>query len=430
MERIFTNDKSIVMSNKKIKVVWICYVSNQQIREKLNYYKWTPIALIRKALGKIIFSDYGKWNSNAIKEFEKIDDIDLHIISPHMYISYLHEFVINNVSYHIINSEDDNFMEIIRTRLLKKRRTNYNKNAKKINKLVEKINPDIVHMIGVEIPFYGEAGLLLSEKRPFIINLQTLVNDPDFLNNYFIGKEKYEYLAKLEEKLIKKADYIGTKIDFFRNIILQKIKPNAKFLDISLAVGEDITISNYKKEYDFVYFAVNISKAVDWALEAFAIAKQQYPNITLHVVGGYSSDLMSNIKNRMQELGLGNEVDFTGLMPTHDDVIEEVRKARFALLPLKIDQISGTVREAMSNGLPVVTTITPATPKLNEKRESVLLSEKEDFKAMADNMCKLLSDANYAKQIQQNAAQTIYERYSNETAMKEWRERYYEILKK
>ena len=82
----------------------------------------------------------------------------------------------------------------------------------------------------------------------------------------------------------------------------------------------------------------------------------------------------------------------------------------------------------MANGLPVVTTITPATPRLNETRESVLLSEKGDFQAMADNMCRLLEEEGLADTLRNNAAVELQERYSNESAMKQWRENYYKVI--
>lgn len=417
------------MKHKIIKVVWICHLSNTEIRKHLKYSKWTPSAIIRRIIGKTEIADFAQWNTNAIQEFEKFNDIELHIVSPHHNILGIQEFCINNINYHFFCTEDDNITNKILHKITKTLKNSYSKNSKKIVKIIKRINPDIIHMIGAENPYYGESALYIDNKVPFIISLQTLMGDPSFFNNYPISKESYKYRSGLEAKIISRADYIGTKIEHFRKIIHDEICPNAKFLDMTLAVGEDITLGNYEKEYDFVYFAANISKAIDWALEAFAIAKKQFPHITLHVVGAYSENLMNSVRNIMKKLCLGNEVDFTGLLPTHNDVINEVRKARFALLPLKIDLISGTIREAMSNGIPVVTTITPATPELNEIRESVLLSEKGDFKAMADNMCKLLSDSNYAKQIQENAGQTIYERYSNTANMNEWRDNYYEILK-
>lgn len=413
----------------KLKVVWICHLSNPRIREYIKFSKWSLSAIVRQLLGKTSITDFAQWNANAIREFEKFEDVELHVVAPFFNISGIQEFKINGIYYHFFHTEDDNIVNKLYYKLSKKIKTSYSKNSKRIINIIDKINPDIIHLIGAENPYYSESVLYLNNKIPLIVSLQTLMNDPNFKNNYPISQEVYNYISELEQKIIVRADYIGSKVEHFRAIIREKINPNAKFLDMTLAVGEDIAINDYKKEYDFIYYAADISKAVDYALEAFAIAKQKYPNITLHIVGGYSSDYIERIKNRMNELGLGDEIDFTGRLATHDDVIEEVRKARFAVLPLKVDLISGTIREAMANGLPVVTTITPATPELNVMRKSILLSEKGDFKAMADNMCKLLSDAGYAKQLQQNAAQTVYEKYSNETAMKEWRERYYEIVK-
>lgn len=415
--------------NDKLKIVWICHLSNESLRRHLVFDKMSPLILLRCIFNRGKFIDFAQWNTNAIIEFEKYDDIELHIITPHTRVSKkLQEFTINGVYYHVFKSETDSFFSFLYGYFFTK--TTFEKNSKIINDIINRLNPDIIHLIGAENPYYGESVLYIENKSPLIVSLQTLLKDPIVLNNYpqFMNTQAHRVMT--ESKIIKKADYIGSKIEHFRNIISKEISPKAKFLDMSLAVGEDITISEYKKEYDFVYFASDISKAIDWALEAFAIAKKQYLGITLCVVGGCSVGLMVDIKKRMKELGVDKNVVFTGLLPTHEDVIEEIRKARYALLPIKSDLISGSIREAIANGLPVVTTITPDTPKLNKKRESVLLSEKEDFKAMADNMCKLLSDADYAKQIQQNAIQTISERNNNEKAMKEWRERYYEILKR
>ena len=105
-----------------------------------------------------------------------------------------------------------------------------------------------------------------------------------------------------------------------------------------------------------------------------------------------------------------------------------MRKARFAVLPLKIDYISGTIREAMANGIPVVTTITPGTPMLNEIRESVILSEKGDYSAMAKNMFLLMEDESFVNKISQNAAITVKEILNNTTEMRHWVDIYRAII--
>lgn len=412
----------------KIRIVWICHFSNNQIRKRLNFEKYTLWALVRKLFGRTEVSDFAVWNTNAIREFEKFDDLELHVISPHYYISSLQEFEMNGVYYHFFKSEDDNLHSLIRSRLLRKPRRTFSKNARLINNLIDHIRPDIIHMIGAENPYYGVAALTIPKDIPFIVSLQTLMCDPNFFDNYPISQSEYDYRVSVEKAIIKRADYVGSKVESFKKIILKEISPDISFLDMTLAVGEDINIDNNIKSYDFVYFAADISKAADYAIEAFAIAKESYPDITLHIVGGYSETYISSLKSRMQELGLGREVDFTGKLPTHDDVILEIRKARFALLPLKIDLISGTIREAMSNYIPVITTITPATPDLNSKRESLLLSEKGDFFTMAENMCKLLSDNKYAQLIKENAVITLGDIYNNSQFMNKWRESYRNII--
>ena len=421
MERISKNDKSIMMPDSKIKVVWICHFSNPQIRKRLKFKN----SFIRK---KELF-DFAIWNTNGIKEFEKFDDIELHVISPHAYISNIQEFNINGIYYYFFRSEHDSLFEIIRSHICKKTKTDYKKNTKIICSLINKINPDIIHLIGAENPYYGESVLSIPNNKPLVVSLQTLMNDAMFALNTNDSSESYNYRAKIESDIIKRSSYIGSKADHYRRTIHESINPNAKFMDMSLAVGEDVGLIDYKKEYDFVYFAANISKAVDYAIEAYAISKEKHPNITLHIVGGYSEEFKKNLDQRIKELNISSGIDFTGKLATHDDVINEIRKARFALLPLKIDIVSGTIRESMANGLPVITTITPGTPTLNEKRESILLSEKGDFKSMADNMCLLIENESLVKQLQNNAAITITEKYGNITLMKEWRERYYEIMK-
>ena len=132
------------------------------------------------------------------------------------------------------------------------------------------------------------------------------------------------------------------------------------------------------------------------------------------IIGDYLPEFKEQLEKRLSDNDLLGNVVFTGRLATHNDVIDGIQKARFALLPLKVDLVSGTIREAMAVGLPVVTTITPLTPSLNEKRESLLLSKTGDHSAMADNMIKLLEDESLAKTLADNALTTYKEEYDNQ----------------
>lgn len=413
---------------QKIRVVWVCHLSNPTIRKKLKFARWSPLAIVRKLARKNQYTDFAQWNTNAIKEFEQFDDIELHIVAPYYGLTGVQHFELNGINYHFFQSEDDTLLSLIKSRIGKKVKREYKKNSQIILNLVEQIKPNIIHLIGAENPYYSESALSMPIDIPMIVSLQTLLCDPEFLTNYPIAEDEYDYRKNIEISILRRTDYVASTVEHFRKIIRQ-IVGHVHFLDMNLSLGEKVeTFSHCDKQYDFVYFAANISKAVDYAIEAFARTKKKYKDITLHVIGGYDDSLMKSIVMQMDTLDITDGVDFTGKLKTYDDVMAEIRKARFALLPLKIDMISGTIRESMANGLPVVTTITPATPDLNQKRECVLLSEKGDFDAMAANMCRLINNSELVEKLKANGMQTVQEMFDNKVAMGQWRQNYHNIF--
>lgn len=416
----------------KIKVVWICHFSNENVRKRLEYSKFYYQRYLSAFLHKPIlkWNDFAVWNTNALKIFEQFEDVDLTVIFPYAGIRRsLQRFDYNGVHYAAYRSEDDNLLHILKERFIKSYRCNYYKNRSVISQIIRDVRPDVVHVIGAENPYYSIAALDVPDDIPTIVSLQTLMSDPNFQKNYFIRSQStYEFRSKLEAQIIQKCTFIGSKVDSFKSIIKKLIKEDAIFLNMTLALGVDIDNTPCNKEYDFVYFAANISKACDYAIEAFALACKKHPGLTLNVSGGYQTDYKARLEARLLELGLLAQVHFTGPKASHDEVLKQIKKSRFAILPLKVDLVSGTIREAMACGLPVVTTITPATPKLNEDRESVLLSEKGEFQAMADNMIRLVEDELLANKLKENAIMTVRERYSNEHFMKIWHDAYFEIL--
>lgn len=410
------------MQSEKIKVVWICHFSNEEIRNEL---------LFKTSIRRKKARDYAQWNTNAINEFKKFDNVELHVISQHTGLSKnIQEFTKEGINYHFFHSEDDRFIFRLKRKFLKGKylTPEYKYNTRTIISIINNIKPDLIHMIGAENPHYSISALSMPKDIPLIVTLQTLMIDPDFYNNYPITKQIYDYRSGIERKVLQRANYVTCRAQRFKDVLQEQFNPKLKILDIALIVGEKINTAYCKKEYDFVYFAKEIEKAVDWAIEAFALVHKKHPEITLNIIGGYTTHTKQEIDKRLAELCISDKVTFSGSLPSHDDVINQVRKSRFAILPLKIDLISGTIREAMANGLPVVTTITPATPKLNKNRKSVLLSEKGNFDEMASNMLDLLDDEELYNILQTNEYATVREMYDNGYEANLWCEAYYAVL--
>ncbi|PWJ34876.1 glycosyltransferase family 4 protein [Fibrobacter succinogenes] len=405
----------------KIKVVMVCHFSNKLVRKHLNEGVGLLESIVRKIIKRpFMVYDFAQWNTNAIREFEKFtDDVELHVISPGYFMKDDESvFAENGIHYYFFRDERSLFDKI--TNRLLNRKPSYKKNCIYIKNKIAEIKPDLVHLIGAEKPNYSLAALDVPNTIPLFVQLQTLLIDPDFRKNYPITSKMYDYRSGIERDILKKANYVCSPDEKFHKLLPSIISLQHPMIKTGLALTEPVDFSFEKKKFDFVYFALNISKAADFAIEAFAIACKEKPSITLDIVGEYSSALKAQLDSRIAELGIQKNVFFEGKQATHDDVIRQIKKSCFALLPLKIDLISGTVRESMANGLPVVTTITPDTPKLNAQRESVLLSPIGDHKAMAENMLKLLNDVSFAKKIQENAGITASERSSNEQVIRKW----------
>lgn len=405
--------------NKKIKVVWLCHFSNPDIHERLQLRLNPVIRLVKKMFHQSIsmeVPEFANWITNGIKEFEEIDDVELHIVSPYPNLkNSLQEFTYHNIHYHFFLSEEFILSNFLYKNIFHLSSYTFKRNRRIISEIIKSIQPEVVHLFGAENPYYSLGILDVPKYIVTIAQLQTLMNDPSFEDNYYSSSEVYQYRANVEYKIIQQVDYIGTCAKKYRKIIHESLRPDGILLNTNLFLGETIHKDQTEKIFDYVYYAANLSKGADLALEAFWRAFQQNSHITLDVIGGYDLDFKQAIDRIIFNYGIKDAVTFEGMLPTHDDVIAQIRKSRFALLPLRIDLTSGTIREAMANGLPVLTTDTGemGTQRLNRKRQNVLLSPIGDHQALADNIQKLLTDSTLAETLRENAYQTLLDAESN-----------------
>lgn len=413
----------------RIKVVWLCHFSNEQVYNRLDLGDRWLKGVIRKIMRKPLnakVSDFAVWITNGIREFEKITEVELHVVSPYPYLkNQIQEFEQNGIYYHFFHNEDEDLIK----RIMHSSKKEYHKNRRIISQLIKNINPDIVHLFGAENSQYSLGLLDVPSNILTIAQLQTLLSDKDIQKQYPSFKN-YQYICTIEQKILTRATFVGTIASKFRKIIHDDLCPTAVFLNTSLALAEPLFVEKCDKQFDFVYFASNIHKAADLALEAFGRAHQKNHNITLDIIGGYDADFKRQLDEIIERYGMSKAVVFEGSLLTHDDVLRQIRKARFALLPLRTDLTSGTIREAMSNGLPVLTTDTGelGTQKLNQKRQNALITPIGDHQALADNMLRLLNDEALADTLRQNAYQSRSEVRSNEMIMRHYIEVYQACL--
>lgn len=437
----------------KIKVVWVCHLMNPEIGKHLpqslslgrkiklafakllldlipksKYSLKSGITKLCDKLSKPVPTEFAIWNTNGINELKNRPEIKLHIVAPLYWISRKGLcYEEDGVSYHFFRNQQGSLFFLIWReiyQLIKGKNYGTPANRKSISKYVEQIKPDIIHLIGAENSQYSTSIIDYGDNYPVFVQLQTLLSDPDAQAKV----ASYKKSAISESSVLRKTKYIGTVVNKYRDVIKTQINPDAIILKTTLAVNEKISRCQRHTEYDFVYYSYNINKAGDLAIEAFGLAYKKNPTLTLHMIGGYDEVFKKKLDERIAFYSIKDAVTFEGLLPTHDDVLEHAKKAKFALLPIKFDITPSTIREAFSNGLPVITTITSGTPDLNKNVQCVLLSEVGDHEAMADNIIRLAEDEVLAETLTENGYNYMEARVSNKQVADTWIEAYKAII--
>lgn len=390
---------------EKLRVAIICHMSNRMIREHLRLKSCYLKNLIKRFLGMTpySYSDYGTWNTISFKEYEKYTgSVEIHAVIPHPGMKdTFSSFEYNGIFYHCFNQTEGIKNE-------------YKINRERISSIVRSVRPNVICIIGAEAPFYSLAALDVDvEKIPMVIAMQTALSDPDFTKLYPIDSNVYQRMLSSEQRVFKHTKYIASDVEWHRELA-KRINPTASFVRYYFCTDTSISIDNVEKEFDFVYWASNIEKAGTDALMAFARAHKKDSDLTLNMVGSYTKEYYGKVVDFLQKEGLERNVVLSGYFPSHRDALKQVQKSRFALVPIKVDIISSTIREAALMKMPIVTFSTKGTPSMNKEKQCVLLSEIDDYEDMANNMLKLVNDSNLRMTLSSNAYDYAKKSFDNE----------------
>lgn len=408
---------------KTIKVFIICHFSDDKIRSHLLLKKNHKIA------------DYAVWITNQINGYEKRNDIELHIVSPHKGMQKKRqEFVINGVHYYFFKSDpfigqfiekainylcyyiSKGFINIILEEIRGIYRLVYYYPQKiYVKALVKRIKPDIIHLNGAENPYYSSTILgLMYFNIPICVLIQGVISDPQYLQ---YGEADVSRV-KLERKIHKKVKYFFVGDPNHFNLV-KRDNPKAIFL----FSPEIRTINiNAEKEcvekiYDFVFFArITPLKGIEHLIEAISRLKNEYPEVSLLVLGPCSKSYLAYLMQLCNNKSVVNNITFGGHIQKREDLFRKALTAKIYVLPTLIEGLATSAVEAMLLGLPVITYATGGMPFLNKDGENVLMALTGDIDSLVLYMKKLLNDPVYAQELAkrgQDFAKRVFSEESN-----------------
>lgn len=360
--------------NKKLKVVWLCGFTNAFVQDMIKPWK---------KVGEI-----APWISSLLKLFEENDYVELHVVSPHQWISGVRSFKSKGVTYHFFNQG----MPIIGRRWPSffpfDLWTNYYFVKKQVARIVRNINPDIVHLHGAENTYHTNAIFQFHNKYPVFVTVQGILS-----NTVFASRTKRKRTLKRmenERRVYSMFNHFGYRTETMGKDIL-RLSPSANlhWHNYPMKIIDPMIT---EKQFDLVFFArITKEKGIDDLLKAVSLIKKTKDNISLCVMGGGKTD---GYKKMAEEYNIAQNVHWAGFLPTQKDVHTLASTARICVLPVYSEIISGTIVESLFLKIPVVAYDVGSIHEVNKHNEIISLVPRGEIKELANSIAKLLSDEN------------------------------------
>lgn len=382
-----------------MKVVWLCHFVNQEMKD---YFKTPDV------------KELAPWIDNLIVLFRAQKGIKLYIVSPNVFTNMDHHTVINGINYHFYKhipipgyiklfNKAHSFLRLESI-------TNFSFTKYKIQKIIDSIQPDLIHLHGAENPYYAAGFLRVADYYPNIVTIQGFIRQ-SIDTGFYVKKRRI-----IEEQILIKTKHIGVRTREMSQIA-KSLNPHAKlhFHNYPTKVPS-ITKGNIGgvEPIDCIFFArVCKDKGIEDLLEAISIVKKKLANISLAVIGSAGAKYMLYLKNLCIKLHIDNNVNFIGFLPTQEDIYKYAIKAKICVLPTYHDIIPGTVIESMMMKLPVVAYAVGGIPELNEVDETVVLVSPKNIKKLAEKIINLLNDVKARNLMVETAYTYAKERFDN-----------------
>ena len=162
-------------------------------------------------------------------------------------------------------------------------------------------------------------------------------------------------------------------------------------------------------------------KGMSVLIDALHGLTSQGYNVRLEVAG--DGPLMQRLSEQVESLGLQAEVAFLGAMP-HADVAEWMRNLDiFVLACVKdskgdVDGIPVSLMEAMSQGVPVVSTCISGIPELVVHEHTGLLVAPHDVDALASALTQLLEEPHLGIILARNAREWLSDEFGRKANLR------------
>lgn len=271
----------------------------------------------------------------------------------------------------------------------------------RIYKKLKEFKPDLIHFHAPFTLGYQAIRIAKKLKVPVVGTFHTFFAEPEYLK--LIGMENNKFLQNFgwfySNNFFNKCD-MAVSPGKATAEILKKNKLKTPIQIISNGVEcmkyQNFNCSykftfSYKEEFDYILYIGRVSqeKDIDILLDSLTILLKKKKNTILVVVGGGPS--IEDLKKRSVELGIKDNVIFTGMIP-NKDLLESglLKKVKLFVTASTSENQPMTILESIMFGLPIVGVDARGVPELVEGNGFIV--KPKDPEALAEKMYEILSN--------------------------------------
>lgn len=394
------------------KVMWLCN---------------TPLPELRKELGVKISGE--GWLQGISDQLRRREDIEFHYVFPQKKRRGIFGKYVNHIYFWGFSDTGRNRHELSRQR------------EKQISQIIEKIQPDIIHIFGTEFAHSLECIRSVSDKDKVVVSIQGLVSE--------IAKVYTKKIPIWEQALsagcsnsLWKAEY-----DFYRRGINEKDVLSSIQNVIGRTTWDKRCVKKWNSDCRYFYccetlrepfyegkwnirhverHAIYISQAnypikgFHVFLEAFSKVLQSFPDSYVYVAGDnaflQSGDGYGNYINRLiKKYGVKNKIRFLGILPA-EKVKEKLLNVHLTVMPSLLENSPNSIGEAMMLGTPVIAAKVGGIPSMVRNGKEALLYADHNAERLAECIRQIFTNDERALELSangRNRAEQLYDRATN-----------------
>lgn len=218
--------------------------------------------------------------------------------------------------------------------------------------------------------------------------------------------------SKRSIQLYKKAAFILTVSPKFTSIAAAYNKNSATISPMIAYSKQDLVLNRtYIKKDDFVVLFVGrieYAKGVFELIDAISNLKAKHaPRIKLVLIG--DGDDTENIKTKVNDLDLEDNVEFTGSVYDKNVLADYYRRADIFILPTHHEGFPRVLYEAMIFGVPIITTFVGSISYIMKDHQNCYEIKPKDARDIEAKLMNLITNYREASFVAENGTRTILE---------------------